>query len=256
MVFCIDKLELSIAWYNMYMETIYEYVQAQITSYPHKELDLKYRQFNQYRTLNQVVAFTDSHYLSGQVDELGRRKPFYNISNRILHKQRTAEDIDTKDINLTTTRPDHYAKSMLMSVANKKWMKLTNFPLVLNKMTETRGKLGGLLVKKVMNDGVLNIEVSDLSQMITDPVDIASGSKIDPQKYNPAELTAMKKNGWENVEHAIALNELNESGDENTDYIDVYVVDGVLPRSYVDDKAMDGEILSSNARYYYMHNYK
>ena len=222
------------------METIYEYVQAQITSYPQKALDLKYRSFNQYDTLNQIVAYTDSHYTSGQIDERNRRKPFFNISNRILHKQRTAEDIDTKDINLTTQRPDHYAKSMLMSVANKKWMKLTNFPLTLNKMTETRGRFGGLLVKKVIKDGMVTIEVADLSQLITDPVDIASGTKIDPQKYNAAELIDMKKSGWENIEEAIALNEMNDSTD-NTDYIDVYIIDGVLPRTYKDENAEKNE---------------
>jgi len=222
------------------METIYEYVQAQITSYPNKELDLKYRQFNQYETLNQIVAYTDSHYTSSQTDQLDRRKPFYNISNRILHKQRTAEDIDTKDINLTTQRPDHYAKSLLMSVANKKWMKVTNFALTLNRMTETRGKFGGLLVKKIMNEGVLDIQVADLSQLITDPVDIESGTKIDPQSYNAAELMAMKKNGWENVEEAITINELDES-DENTEYIKVYVIDGVLPRTYIDMEAEKNE---------------
>ena len=222
------------------METIYEYVQAQITSYPQKELDLKYRSFNQYDTLNKIVAYTDSHYTSGQTDERNRRKPFFNISNRILHKQRTAEDIDTKDINLTTQRPDHYAKSMLMSVANKKWMKLTNFPLTLNKMTETRGRFGGLLVKKVIKDGMVTIEVADLSQLITDPVDIASGTKIDPQKYNASELIDMKKSGWYNIDEAIALNEMDDSRD-NTDYIDVYIIDGVLPRTYKDENAEKNE---------------
>ena len=222
------------------METIYEYVQAQITSYPQKALDLKYRSFNQYDTLNQIVAYTDSHYTSGQIDERNRRKPFFNISNRILHKQRTAEDIDTKDINLTTQRPDHYAKSMLMSVANKKWMKLTNFPLTLNKMTETRGRFGGLLVKKVIKDGMVTIEVADLSQLITDPVDIASGTKIDPQKYNASELIDMKKSGWYNIDEAIALNEMDDSTD-NTDYIDVYIIDGVLPRTYKDENAEKNE---------------
>ena len=140
---------------------IYEYTQGQITSYPTRTIELyNTRQFNQYDLLNQIAAYTDSHYTSGQFDDLGRRKPFHNISNRILHKQRTAEDIDTKDIQLTTTRPDHYAKSLLMSVANKKWMKMVNFPLTLNKMTKNRGEQGGVLVKKVMKEfkkGELNI---------------------------------------------------------------------------------------------------
>lgn len=49
------------------------------------------RQFNQYDLLNQIAAYTDSHYTSGQFDDLGRRKPFHNISNRILHMESEKE---------------------------------------------------------------------------------------------------------------------------------------------------------------------
>mgnify|MGYP003632113955 FL=1 len=225
---------------------IYEYTQGQITSYPSREIELYgTRQFNQYDLLNKIAAYTDSHYTSGEFDDLGRRKPFYNISNRILHKQRTAEDIDTKDIVLTTTKPAHYAKSLLMTVANRKWMKMVNFPLTLNQMTEVRGRDGGLLVKKVMSEGQLNIEVADMLTTITDPTDIASGSKVQESKYNASELMEMKKNGWENVEDAIMMHEASNSNDSpneegnnpGTDYITVYVVDGVLPRTMIDDTA-------------------
>ena len=229
---------------------IYEYVQGQIVSYPTREIELyNNRQFNQYELLNRIAAYTDSHYTSGQYDDLGRRKPFHNISNRILHKQRTAEDIDTKDIELTTTRPNHYVKSLLMTVANRKWMKLTNFAQTLNQMTEVRGRDGGVLIKKVKKDGQLYIEVVDWLTTITDPTDIPSGSKISEFKYNPAELIAMKANGWENVEEAIMMNEESKSNDDikmtganpGTDYITVHVIDGVLPKSMLDENAKDFE---------------
>ena len=225
---------------------IYEYTQGQIVSYPTREIELyNTRQFNQYELLNQIAAYTDSHYTSGQYDDLGRRKPFHNISNRILHKQRTAEDIDTKDIELSTKSPEHYAKSLLMTVANRKWMKLTNFAHTLNEMTEVRGRDGGVLVKKVMKDGQLYIEVVDWLTTITDPTDIPSGSKISHLKYNPAELMMMKANGWENVEEAIEMNEASKTNDDikmtganpGTDYITVYVVDGVLPKTMLDPEA-------------------
>lgn len=225
---------------------IYEYTQGQLTSYPSREIELyNIRQFNQYDLLNQIAAYTDSHYTTGQYDDLGRRKPFYNISNRILHKQRTAEDVDTKDIQLTTKTPEHYAKSLLMTVANRKWMKITNFAHTLNEMTEARGRDGGLLVKRVKKDGQLYIEVADLLTTVTDPTDIASGVKIEEFKYNPAELIEMKSNGWYNVEDAIMMHEEsnsdnspNEEGNNpGTDYITVYVVNGVLPRTMIDDDA-------------------
>jgi len=225
---------------------IYEYTQGQITSYPHRTIELYgVRQFNQHDLLQRIAAYSDSHYTSSMYDDLGRRKPFYNINQRILHKQRTAEDIDTKDMSITTTRPAHYAKSLLISTANKAWMKRVNFAKTLNKMTEYRGRDGGLLVKRVMNDGVLDIEIVDLLTTITDPTDIPSGVKIQTMLMNPAELVDMKKRGWENVEDAIVLGTQTvddvkkEGSNPSTEYIKVYVVEGVLPRNMVDAEAED-----------------
>lgn len=220
---------------------IYEYVQGQITTYPNREIELYgHRQFNQHDLLEQIAAYTDSYYLSGMTDDLGRRKPFYNIVNKILHKQRTAEDIDTKDIKLSTTRPMHYAKSMLMTVANKKWMKETNFAKTLNEMTEFRGRDGGLLVKWVQD----HLEVVPLLTTITDPTDIQSGTKISEMKYNAAELLEMSKQGWENLQEAIIMckeyknDDVQENGaNPSDDYITVYIVDGVMPKSYIDENA-------------------
>jgi len=226
--------------------SIYKYVEDQIKNYPTNTIDRDGRSFNQYETLRKISHYVESQYTSGKYDGLGRRKPFYNVNARLLNKQRTAEDIDTKDIELSTTRPDHYAKSLLMTVANKKWMKKVNFSKTLNQMTKNRGEHGGVLVKKVMDKGLLRIDVVDLTKVITDPTDIASGVKIDPQIYNVAELRAMAKNGWDNIDDVIMMNDYEtadgiDQDEQSTDYITVYVVDGVLPRSYIDEDADDSE---------------
>jgi|GEM_PF-4064015 len=223
---------------------IYKYINQQIQEYPTNTVDRDGHPFNQYYTLKKITAYIESRYLSGKYDALGRRKPFYNINGRLLNKQRTAEDIDTKDIQLTTTKPDHYAKSLLMTVANKKWMKKVNFAKTLNEMTKKRGEHGGVLVKKVMNDGILDIDVVDLTKVITDPTDIESGVKIDPQVYNIAELLEMKKTaGWGigdfegSIEDSIEDSKADKDDGQNTEYITVYVVDGVLPRTFIDEDA-------------------
>ena len=229
-------------WYNIYMETIFEYTQNQVTQYPTTTIDIgDFDTFNQYELFNTIEAYTSSKYTGGEYDKLGRRKPFYNITQRLLNKQRAAEDIDTKDIQLTTTRPDHYAKSLLMTVANKKWMKMANFSKTLNQMTEIRGKFGGVLIKKVIDKGLLKIEVVDWLNTITDPNDIDSGVKIQKLMFNPAELMNMKKSGWENVEDAIKMAKEIDGNSKNSTYITVYVVSGVLPRTYIDENANEFE---------------
>jgi len=226
-------------WYNIDMN-IFEFTQGQLTTYPSTEIELYgTRPFNQHQLLNTIAAYTDSHYTSSEYDELGRRKPFFNIVNRILHKQRTAEDIDTKNVELSTKKPQHYAKSLLMSVANKKWMKVNRFAHTLNEMTETRGKNGGVLVKWVQD----HVEVVDLLTTITDPTDIASGVKIQELRMNPAELMATKDKGWENQEDAITMDRENDTKEDGlnpiTDYIKVYVIEGVLPKSMIDEEAKE-----------------
>lgn len=221
---------------------IFEYTQNQLTQYPTTEIEIgDFDSFNQYDLFNKIEAYTSSKYTKGSYDALGRRKPFYNISQRLLNKQRSAEDIDTKDIRLTTTKPDHYAKALMMTVANEKWMKVVNFAKTLNKMTETRGKYGGVLVKKVMNNGILDIEVIDWLNTVTDPNDIDSGVKIQKLEYNPAELVKMKSAGWENVEEAIQMTQEAHDENSNSDYVKVYVVSGVLPRTMIDDNADEYE---------------
>lgn len=221
---------------------IFEYTQNQVTQYPTTTIDIgDFDTFNQYDLLNKIEAYTSSKYTKGSYDKLGRRKPFYNITRRLLNKQKEAEDIDTKDIQLTTTRPDHYGKALLMTVANKKWMKKVNFAKTLNELTETRGKFGGVLIKKVMVDGMLEIEVVDWLSTITDPNDIDSGVKIQELKFNPAELMNMKSSGWENVEEALRMSSEDNVDNTNSDYTTVYVVSGVLPRSMINDDAEEFE---------------
>ncbi len=228
---------------------IYEFVQEKVTAYPTTEITLHgHKQFNQYELINTIDSYRASLYTSGQYDDIGRRKPFQNEMNRILNKQQTAEEVDTKDISLETTRPHHYVKSFTMTLANRYWMKKANFAKTLNKMVEVRGAYGGVLIKKVMRDDVLNIDVANWSHIVTDPADINSGIKIEPFELSPAELMKKKEEGWGvgefegSIEDAIMLAEANQDDERNqkktmTDYVTVYTVHGVLPRVYMDDEA-------------------
>lgn len=232
--------------------TIFDFVDEQISDYETREITIVDGwEFNQYETLKRAELYSNSRYEKGQYDSLNRRKPFFNIMTRLLNKQETAEDIDTKDIKLETTRPQHYAKSFAMSLLNKMWMRKVNFADTLNKMTKTRGRTGGVLVKKVMRDGTLDIDVVDWNNIISDPTDLYEGVKIERHFYTPASLIAMKKEGWGvgefegAIEQAISelakakqeREELDEERDSMGDYVQVFEVHGVLPTSMIDPEA-------------------
>lgn len=61
--------------------------------------------FSQYQTLKKIEFYTNSQYLSGNKDELGRDKPFYNIVNYRVNVAVRATDLDVKDISLTSDNP-------------------------------------------------------------------------------------------------------------------------------------------------------
>src|ERR1035437_8307250 len=70
--------------------------------------------FSQKGQINTIEFYNNSKYLNGQLDELGREKPFFNILNAICDVENTAKDLDTKDINITSDDGNHYLESWLL----------------------------------------------------------------------------------------------------------------------------------------------
>lgn len=230
--------------------TIFDFVKTNEAQHPNKEIPLAGGvMFNQFETIELIDLMCMSKYRSGAYDDIGRRKPFRNHVVRILNKQRTAEELDTKDIQLTTTRKQHFGKSFIMTLLNRDWMKKVQFSKTLNEMIETRGKYGGLLVKKVINDGVLDIEVVDWNNIITDPSNLYTGVKIMKHVLSPSELVEMKERGWGTGEFEGSIEEAITTADSSTkntkgadtktttDNIEVYEVHGTLPRTLFDEDA-------------------
>ena len=106
--------------------------------------------FKQRDLITVIEFYSNSRYLNGMKDELGRDKPFYNIVNAICDVENAAKDIDTKDITVTSDDPQHYTEAFLMSKDIYQWMKKVNFGKTLNDMRDTHTRYGSLLVKKVM----------------------------------------------------------------------------------------------------------
>lgn len=198
-------------------------------------------EYSQYETINKIELYDNSRYVNGQTDGLGRLKPFYNIGNRLLITSDTAEDIDRKDITITSDDKDAWVKSFIFTKENQKWMHKSGFGQTLNEMTHTRGKYGGVLVKKTETDDELKISVVDWRNTFTDQVDIAGGNKIERYFYTPSELMrAATKGGWD-MENVRALLESATTDQDTTTehhrpsatpYIEVYFATGVFPKHY------------------------
>lgn len=180
-----------------------------ISSYDTQSIEiLQGLNFHQSQLLRMIEYYSNSKYLLGQVDELGKEKPFQNIGNAICDVENAAVDIDTKDLVVTAELPQDYPRSFMLQIELKEWMKEANFGVTLNEMRDTRTRYGGVVVKKCIEEKngkkELEIEVCEWKNLVTDPLDIENGVIIEKHYMSPAELS--KKRGvWDNVEEAIKL---------------------------------------------------
>lgn len=188
--------------------------------------------YSQYETLRRIEFYWNSKYTSGQTDELGRVKPFYNISKFRVNVATRATDLDIKDVKVTSDDPDDRVRSLVFNKEIYNWMKGVNFGRTLNIAGQTRAKYGGVLVKKVEKDGDLDIQVVEWKNVITDQVDIIGGTIIEKHYMSPVEL-ANKRDVWSNVEEAIK--KCSGKDENKTNKIVVYEVHGEFPETYSPD---------------------
>src|SRR3990167_7213968 len=136
--------------------------------------------FRQKDLIRTIEYYSNSKYLNGQLDELGREKPFYNIINAMCDVENAAKDIDTKDITATSDDGQHYVESFLLTKDLYEWMKKVSFGKTLNNMRDIHTRYGSLLVKKCFEadeDGekILKLEMPEWKNVVTDQIDIANG---------------------------------------------------------------------------------
>ena len=198
--------------------------------------------FSQWQTLKKVEFYSNSQYLSGNKDELGRDKPFYNIVNYRVNVASRATDLDVKDIKIISDNPEFQEYSFLYNHEAYEWMKQSDFSLFLNQMGQTRARYGGVLVKKCQykekgEQEELEVEVVPWKNVITDPINIAKGVVCEKHYMLPNEL-AEKDGVWDNVSEALTkstkkqINLQNGQSDNNNPRIPVFEISGVFPESY------------------------
>lgn len=187
---------------------------------------LPFSQKNQIRT---IEFYNNSKYLNGNKDELGREKPFMQILNAICDVENAAKDLDTKDIQITSDDANHYLESWLLSKDIYVWMKESNFAKTLNDMRDIHTRYGSLLVKKVIKDGELTLEMPEWKNLITDQVNIINGPIIETHWMTAGEISKMKE--WKNVDKV--LEKIRSGGSSKR--IPVYEIRGEFSRATYKD---------------------
>lgn len=158
--------------------------------------------FNMRYTLAKIEFYSNDQYMTGALDELGREKPFYNISNYRVTVAKTATDLDVKDIKFEPDSLKYSVQAMLYNHELFQYLKDTEFSNTLNEMGKTRPKYGGVLVKKCYEEDGMEIEVVDWKNTSVDPVNIMGGIIIESHYMSASEFSS-KSDVWENVEEVL-----------------------------------------------------
>lgn len=207
--------------------------------------------FFMYESIREAEFLTSGHYMTGDYDENGDLKPFHDILTRLLENQRSAEEVDIADLEISTDDPDYYTRAMLLSKYNQDWLYKKNIGKFLNEAIETRGKYGGLLVKVIEADDEFDLEVVDWNSFNGDPMDLRSGLKVINHFYTPSQfIEVAKERGWDMqaVTDAIELYRRTDIADDTKeqketigDYVLVREVSGDLPKYYLEENADEYE---------------
>ncbi len=235
------------------MKNIYGYIKSMENEYISRPITIvDGYDFSQYETLRKCELYSNSRYVSGPKDSLGRKKRFFNIVNGKKDIAKRATDLDTKDIRIKTDEPDDFTRVYILEKKVRNWMEESNFAKFLNNAGETRPKYGGVLAKKTVNKGKLNIDVVEWRNTITDQTDIIEGCIVEKHFYTPSKLSKMR-GVWDNIDDALALATDNKTsmttGQEIKTpgkYIEIYEFHGDIPRSLVEEGAKEDEY----ARYF------
>ena len=200
--------------------------------------------FSQYDTINRIEAYLNSRHTSGDVDSMGREKPFFNIVTAATNIWYRATDIDRKNIRIKSTKRSNIFAAFVATIHLQEWMKRAAFGTFLNDWGRSLARYGSTVVKFVEQDGDLKASVIPWNRMIVDAVDFDNNVRIEKLDMTPAQLRKNSNYDQDMVEGLLeslsAREDLNRTKKDNkSEYITVYEVHGELPLSYLTDDEKD-----------------
>lgn len=190
-------------------------------------------------------------YLNSQFETGGQEdKPFKNIILPKVNVQHRAVEFDVKDIEPYVNDPKNYYKSFLVKKKHETWARENDLDDFLDEMTETWLNYGGVIVKNV---GDVRPEVVPFNRIaFCDQTDLNAGPICEKHYLAPDQLRDMEENGWgresngatATIDDVIRLaaedrqkKETDHGRNKDTPghYIEVYELNGVLPKAYLED---------------------
>jgi hypothetical protein len=193
---------------------------------------------NPKEVLRTVEFYSNNQYLSGNKDQLGREKPFYNVGNYRVTVSKVGTDLDVKNLRYEPDSLNDSVPAMLINHELFKYLKEANISKVLNEFGFTRPKYGGALLKRYEHEGKLDISVVEWKNVDFDPCDVLGGVIIETHRLQPSEVM-QRADVWENVDEFLAAHA--KAHKNKPVRMEIKEVTGVFPESFDPEKKESDE---------------
>lgn len=227
------------------MDTIYEIVRrVEQDDISGNTTISKYVSFNMRDNIDKIDAYLNSKHISGDVDSMGREKPFFNIVTAAVNVWYRATDIDRKNIRISSKKAKSLVVSFLATAKIQEWMKKARFGVFLNEWGRSLARYGSSVVKFVEKEGELFAEVIPWNRIMVDPIDFGANVKIEVLELTPAQLRKREGYDQKQVENLIDTATTRktiegQTTDTKAGYIKLYEIHGELSLSLLTDKEKD-----------------
>lgn len=234
----------------MMYKDVYQLTQGQEALFA-QHIDVNGWQWNFEEHRKTAFFYKHGRLLQGNDDDT----PVKNITRRLLQFQYHAENVNVTDIVLYVNDPQYYWLSFLLKKYHEDvFVVENNLDNFFDELNESKVDYGIGIAKKRKD---VRPEVVDVHTIaFGDQTDFTKGPFGIKHNFTPEELMEMKKKGWGDsannatitVEDLIAVSEQwkDSNEDENRNqtpgnYVEVYEVHGVMPKSFLDQEASDLE---------------
>lgn len=160
---------------------------------------------NQYEVVKRIYFYIHNQFESGQFDENGDPKYFYDL---VTHRNDQATkniQLDTKDVYIQSETSGSYMKSWLLRREYSHYAKTTSWGKKLNTLSDDLPDFGTVVWKKVKRDGRTDVTQVELINIMNDPsVDcLKDGTMIERHFLTQSDMRSMKSWNKDEVEKII-----------------------------------------------------
>lgn len=205
--------------------------------------------FNQYETVKRIYFYIHRQFLSGNYDEQGQVKHFYDLLTDRNKQVSKNIHLDTKDILIKAENQYNYLKSWVLRKEFTAFAKETSFGVKLNELADDLPNFGSVVWKKIKDDkgGEKIVNVS-LLNLMNDPLieKLSDGPTIerlivnskqikDNKMFEEKEVEKLLKSGYSTTfspfitQSVVSPSNAMNHVDNFTDYYELWEFWGIIP---------------------------